>query len=233
MPRSQALDEFLDALGMAEQLLTLEREHVSNPPRQEQLASARGLRGGAAILMVAAFEQFLRTVIEEHLGRLTVMPPRVKFDDLPPSMQVTSVFGTLERSMKGLPFQESPPREQRLAEIEIACKMVLSGLVNPQAFTGTGGNPDSNTVTSLFKQMGVPKVFDHIKPMFESRWKTSVAQTFIPDKLDEIVHRRHVVAHTASTLDISRKDLRDALRFLKTLAPILDSQISGHVRKFI
>lgn len=44
-----------------------------------------------------------------------------------------------------------------------------------------------------------------------------VAHTFVSDKLDEIVRRRRSVAHTASALDVSRADIRESVRFLRTL----------------
>src|SRR6266516_5751701 len=111
MTHSNAFLEFKDALGMAEQLQNIEREKCHNPPRQNELKTVQGLRGGAVILMVAAFENFLRQAFQEHLSELT-KHPRVTFNKLPERMRVNCYYLTLERSMKGPPFQEPPPKHQ-------------------------------------------------------------------------------------------------------------------------
>ena len=86
-------------------------------------------------------------------------------------------------------------------------------------------------VKKLFSDLAIFDVFGTIKSKFEAKWGSPVAQTFIQDKLDEIVNRRHVVAHAADALNIGRQELRNSLKFLKTLAPILDYLVSNHVNQ--
>ena len=54
--------------------------------------------------MVAAFENFLRTVFEEHLSLLSKdshVGSNVSFSKLPEKMSVSCVYFTLEQAMKG------------------------------------------------------------------------------------------------------------------------------------
>lgn len=226
---STAFQAFLDGLLLSETLLDLERDQCGNPPLRGERTKAMGLRGGAAVLMVAAFEEFLRGLFEERLSPLASYPLRVEFSALPPKLREHSVYGTLDLAMKGPRFHEPIPRVDRLADIERAAKHIVAGMLNPAAFVETSGNPNSKTVKEMFKAVGVREIFDTVRPDFERQWGKPEARDFIPQKLDEIVQRRHIVAHTASVLGIGRSDLRDAVRFLKTLARVLDYELNAHI----
>jgi RiboL-PSP-HEPN len=227
MPTSRAYQEFRDSLAIAEELRKIEQSYA-NPPRRNELKAVRGLRGAVAVLVVASFEQFLKDAIEEHLTKL-VTPPTVALNTLPDAAKVCSIFNTLERSMKGPPFQKPPPKKDRLADIDAACRRVLSNVINPGAFSATGGNPNSERVKELLKQLDLTDVFGSIKVRFETKWRKPVAHSFIADKLDEIVNRRHVVAHTAYALAITRGQLKESIRFLKILAELLDTTIQRQI----
>ena len=104
-------------------------------------------------------------------------------------------------------------------------------MLNPTAFSGTSGNPGKAAVTELFRRVGFDNIFTVLHPRFESRWKHPVAANFPSDKLEEIVQRRHRVAHRADALTISRVDLKEAERFLRILAEVLDIELAGHIRR--
>ncbi|MDQ2713668.1 MAG: MAE_28990/MAE_18760 family HEPN-like nuclease [Chloroflexota bacterium] len=224
MHSSNALLEFEDSLKMVEELLKIEKKY-DNPPRLKDQKAVQGLRGGAVILMVAAFENFLRRTISEHLRELTVHP-KVSFDKLPPRMKVNCVFLTLDNAMKGPP---SRGKVERLPDIERACQLVLSETINPDFFTDTKSNPNAKNVKSIFLEIGLEDIFDQVKNTFDRIWKKPIHQTFIEDKLDEIINRRHRVAHTADTLQITRSDLNESIKFLKILSSVLDSQLKKHI----
>jgi hypothetical protein len=188
-----------------------------------------GLRGGAVVIMVASFEAFLRSLFEEKLSVLVEDPPRVEFGKLPSKMQETSVFGTLERAMKGSLHEESGPRIDRLPEIYVAVRNVVSERVNPAAFTDTAGNPNAKRVKWMFKSIGVYDVFSVSRSRFDTAWGKAEIANFPAIKLDEIVGRRHVMAHSADALSLTRTDLQDYLKFLRTLALVLDQHLDDYV----
>jgi len=233
MASSKALEQFKESLQMAEELLKIEKKNYKNPPRITEQKAVQGLRGGAAVLMVAAWENFLKQLIEEELTNLTTHPPKVPFEKLPPKMQQHSVFQTLERATKGPRFQKPKNRIDRLPDIEQACKVVISGKINPVAFSDIGSNPNPEIVTEMFKNMGIGDIFECIKEDFEKKWKNSVSNTFINDKLLEIINRRHVVAHKADALKISRSDLNESIRFMKIIAPLFEKQLRYKVNDII
>jgi len=135
--------------------------------------------------------------------------------------------------MKGPPFQEAPPKIQRLPEIERACQFVISGKIDSKVFSDAGGNPNSKNLRAMLASIALDDFFKKIKNSFDKYWKAPTAYSFIADKLDEIVGRRHVVAHTADALNISRDDLRESLRFMRVLAKLLDRELARHIKQLI
>ena len=230
---SVSYDDFTESLELANSLISIEKDHYSNPPKHNERKFVQGLRGGAAVLMVAAFEHFLHDCMEENLTRLTKTPPLVDFNKLPEKMRIQSIFKTLERAMKGPPFQPSKPKKDRLVDIESACRIVVSSNINPNMFSETGSNPNSDTVSEMFSSIGISDVFNIIKSKFEKKWGQTVSSTFIRDKLDEIVIRRHVVAHTASALNISRTDLNSSVKFLQVLSQVLYKELNSHIESLL
>ncbi|HEX8472602.1 MAG TPA: HEPN domain-containing protein [Pyrinomonadaceae bacterium] len=230
MPSSSALKEFTDSLSIAEELLKIERGY-SNPPKSHEQKAVQGLRGGVSVLVVASFERFLKECIEEQLTTLTTHPA-ISLNNLPDELKVCSTFNTLERAMKGQRFQKAPPKKDRLTDVEAACRRVISNVVNPDSFSAVGANPNSDRVGEMMKNLAIRDVFTVLHSRFERKWRKPVAHTFIRDKLDEIVNRRHRVAHTALALGISRGQLKESVRFLKILAELLDDEVRRKISGF-
>lgn len=225
--QSQSLKNFFDAIGLAEILLNIETNLFHDPPRQEEQRSVEALRGGTVVLMVGAFENFLREAFEEHLSLLN-MPPLVNFNKLPEKLHSNILYLTLEFAMKGSYFQTTR-REDRLSEIYSAISMLGLGKMNPQAFSNTNSNPNSETVKKMFSNVGIINAFSFIGYEFEQRWGKREATLFLSSKLDEIVEHRHRVAHTATVLNLSRADLDSYIKFLEVLATSLDAALNRHI----
>ncbi len=232
MSASIAFSEFKESLSMAEELLKIEKNNYNNPPRVTELKPVCGLRGGVAVLVVAAFENFLKDCIEEYLSKLTTHPP-VLSAFLPDKMRICNTYNTLERAMKGPLFGDRPVKKDRLIDIEMACKKIFSGIINPAAFNETGGNPNVNCVKLMMKDMDIDDIFGRIKNKFEIKWKKPVAHTFIEDKLNEIVNRRHLVAHTANALNITRGQLNESIKCLKILAEIIEIEVKNKTTQLL
>ena len=225
MAQPGALHEFRRTIGFARALLRMERRRYADPPRPRQMQAAMAMRGGAAVLMVAAFESFVRSAAEQHVDMIRSHPRGIDFAKLPDAMRVRNVYGALESAMRGPAFQEPSPRVQRLPQIELACSQIASRILEPTAFSDTGGNPDSRRLKDVCKGLGDDKVFTNAKTRFEVLWGQPIAGTFVEDKLDEIVRRRHVVAHTASALNVTRQDLDEGITFLVTLSTAVSAEL--------
>jgi len=228
MPISEAFQNFKESLSAAEELLKIEKTNYKNPPRQGEQKAVQGLRGAVSVLVVASFEQFLKDSIEEHLSKLTTHPP-VHISKLPDGMRLCSTYNTLDYAMRGPHYGTRLSKKDRLPHVDSACKKVVSETISPAAFVVTGGNPSADTVKQLMKDLDIGDIFDRIQPKFQRKWGRPEAHTFLRDKLNEIVNRRHVVAHTANALNTTRTQLRESIKFLKILADLIDSQVKEKV----
>lgn len=225
-----AIIQFKDSLELANSLKKIERNNYSATPKTNEQPFVKSLRGGAAVLMVASFEFFIRKLFEENISKLNTIPPTIDFSKLPDELQVKSVFHGIKRAMDGPAYEAKPPRVQRIQSILDASKLLINEHINPETFSETGSNPNSATVKEKFKEIGLINIFNIIKNDFEAKWGQAVSVNFISDKLDEIVRTRHVVAHTADTLNITRKSQNEAIRFLKILAELLEKELEKHIK---
>lgn len=225
-----ALEQFKKSLELAEALRNIERNSFLPNPRMEDQSAVKGLRGGAAVLLVAAFEFFIRKLFEDNISKLNTIPATIDLKKLPDKFQIKAVFHSLQRAMDGPMFEAKPPKLDRIESIFVASKLLLNDQINPQTFSETGSNPNGETVKEKFNEIGIQDIFGKIKPQFESKWDTPVSQNFIKDKLDEIVRTRHVVAHTADALNITRKSQNEAFKFLKILAELLEKEMEKHIK---
>src|SRR5262249_32265211 len=130
---SKALDKFTKSLKIAKELVELEKAY-SNPPKKADEAKVAGLRGGAAVIMVASFEAFLKATIVEHLSELTVHSPPVPFASLPEKMRVNSVFYCLEAALKGPRFRKTN-KVDRLPGIKTACSKIMADIIDADSLS--------------------------------------------------------------------------------------------------
>lgn len=224
---SHALRSFREAYRRIVLLTRHEREY-KEPVASAELPLVEGIRSAAIVLMVAAFEAFLRDVFEERVDELSDPPRAIGFADLPDRMKTVCVYQSLDTSMREGPGRPER-RIDRLADIRDVAQRVVQQKIIGSAFAITGGNPKSGTVKTLFKQVNRPDLFASIKLRFESYWGQSVVDRFIAAKLDWIVDSRHEVAHGAGLPDWSRDDLAEAVRFIRVLARVLDDDLRIHL----
>lgn len=225
-----ALDQFKQSLELADSLKKLERQHYKINPKLDEQPFVRGLRGGAAVLMVAAFEFYLKRLFRVAIQSLNDVPVTIQFSKLPNQLKIKAVYHGLNKAMAGPMYITKPPKIDRIDDILAACKLLISEQVDPETFSETGSNPNADKVKEKFKEIGLPDIFGVIKHDFEVKWKTPVAHDFISSKLDDIVRTRHVVAHTADTLNISRTTQNESLKFLRILAELLEKHLNKHIK---
>ena len=93
-------------------------------------------------------------------------------------------------------------------------------------FAVTNANPSSETVKRMLKSLGLADPFAAvIFPAFMRRWRRPEIATFVQDKLDEIVAKRHAVAHGVDVLKVTRSDFKYYFKFVRILAETLDAEI--------
>lgn len=229
MPRrSQAHRDFCSSLAVAQTLIKRE-QRFSDPPTSRNFKIVQGLRGGAMVLIVAAFENYLKEVVEERLDYFTKYPLKFKIESLPEQMIFHNCSQTLDRSLRG-PFSGKLSKADKILGFKKASELVVKGVINPKAFSEVArSNPNSKKVRELFKCLGIEDIFTQIKPKFDTKWGKPTADVFIVDTLDFILARRHEVAHAANALSISRVDLQNSIKFIRLLADLCDDELYDHI----
>jgi hypothetical protein len=227
-----AFENYKDAQKAVADLLDLEATY-HDPPPSNQRSLVEALRGGAAVLMVASFEQYLKEAIGEVVDRINRATPPCDFDKLPDNLRVSVVYTGLDRAMKGGHGDGGRPKIDRLPDVFTAIAGLHARKVNGATVAQTGGNPNPARVVSMFRAIGVSNVLSLSKRSFESLWSSPIASTFLSDQLEAIVSRRHIVAHTASVMSVSRTDLNNGTRFLSTLVQVFDGILERHSQRII
>ncbi|MGE3465951.1 MAG: HEPN domain-containing protein [Pyrinomonadaceae bacterium] len=231
MARTQAFNDFIPVLRTAKELGKIDSREYRDPPTVDERDAVRGLRGGAAVLMVAGFEAYLDDALREMIEFTKSYSPPVSFDQLPDGLRVQNVFGALEGVLHPPPHREPGTKVSRLPVIHMTSSIVGNKDLHPDAFGGSGGNPGKEALRAILKTVGLTDIYRLLKPRFEKKWGQPVSDTFIGAKLDEIVRRRHRVAHRADALSISRQELRESIKFLRVLSETLDIELGFHFRK--
>lgn len=229
---STALTNFVTTDYAVQGLLTIEARY-KDPPTVPNRPKVEGLRGGAAVLMVAAFENYLREAVSEFLDQINSSTPSCDFSKLPSTLQKASIVSGLEIAMRGRPGAKKRTDSQRIADIRTIATRIVNDQINSSEVANTRSNPNSELVQNMFRSVGVRNVFSKAKASFDTLWGVPTAATFIRDNLDAIVQRRHIVAHTASALSISRVDLAEGRRFVSILTPVLDDLLEKTIARVI
>ena len=122
-----ALADFREGLGRSRSLLELERAHFPNPPLLDQQAAVTALRSGAIVLMVAAFERFIRDCVSEHLIAAFAPPMRYDLSRLPDAVRKHHYVETMLDGIKGPRYAAKVSTERALAaRLARASKMLMT-----------------------------------------------------------------------------------------------------------
>jgi hypothetical protein len=151
---------------------------------------------------------------------------------LDPTIQVTNVFNSLDRALHPPPYLKKPKKFDEIPEITRICEYVFRGLIIPMAFNDLKSNPDSKIVKQAFVNLGIKNIYKFIRDDFEKQWGLPISVSFIPDKLDEIVGRRHKIAH-GQILNVTRVELKEAVRFLRSLSIVINNSLAYYITQTI
>jgi hypothetical protein len=152
-------------------------------------------------------------------------------DLIPKCIRYHNAYSVLDHAIKGrgLSNEELTDKVQRIEGIEEACKRVMKLQIEPAHFSETANNPGAVVLDKMCKNIGIFDVFARINRHIEDTRSIPVSKTYSRDKIDEIMNRRHLVAHTASVLNVSRLDLKMSLEFLGMTTDCLGQLVSKHV----
>jgi hypothetical protein len=225
-----ALSNLAVSLDQVREIIKLESAY-HDPPGAGEASVVWGLRGGATVLTVACFESFLRACFEEEIDRIVRAGFSLsKYSD---DLHVGAVYASLELAMKGDFSTRGTTKKDRISDVLSAVKAIANGAFTPRALSSTESNPDSECIKRMFKDVGRKDIFNSITPDFEQLWGTAVASTFCADKLNSLIGARNQVAHSAQSSHLTRLDLGENVRFVESLASVLQAALSSHVGDLI
>lgn len=140
---SQALRDFKISIGAAESLIEKERE-FTDPPKKKDVRIVQGLRGGAIVLMVAAFENFLKEMVEEQLQVFTTLPVKYNPKKISKDMLAHNYHSILSNHLKQA-SSGSPTSELRIEYFVQASHKIVGGVVEVGNFSSLAKqNPDAD-----------------------------------------------------------------------------------------
>ena len=186
--------------------------------------------------MAGSFESFLKNLFSFYIDKLNKRVPAVSFYNLGGKIRNVSLFQGLELAKSGEKYKDysaDKTNDVRAFDVLNICKKIVNGELSANVFCETGDNPNSYRVKKMFENFGVPNLFDSIRADFEKKIRHPVPDIFIKDKLDEIIRKRHNVAHKADALNISRKDIKEYFIFLKALSKVLEKRIQKRFSEII
>jgi len=227
-----AINKYRETIQLVGGLIALESGFPDPPPKTDESA-VMALRGGAIVLLSATFERFLKDLGEEQSARLRGTRKAIKLSQLPDRIKVHSIFASLKQSMDGPRYGVKTEKKDRIPDIVDKCRLIGSDFIDSEVFSSTGGNPNSDAVKVIFNNLDVDDPFAKIKTGFETLWGKAVAQNFIKEKLDEIISKRHVIAHTADVMTISRSDINDHKKFMECLVGALYDHLNAHIGSIV
>lgn len=218
---------------MIQEMCDLEKSIQSEIISPSEWDITNGVRGGALMLLVGAFEKYIKDSIKESIQKIKIAEPKILLRNLPKEMQIQNMYNTLNIAINGKSFEKVKKNNvDRFPIIIEAGKIVYKMEINSEAFTDLGSNPNSGKINTMYKHLGLMDIFSVIKDEFSDQYdlvpEKNVSE-FIRDKLDGIVIKRHRIAHTANANDITTEDILGYSKFLRTLISSLDKIIIDYI----
>ena len=220
-----AAEKFLNRVESLIEMLILDSQYDNEigVTKIENRPLVETFRQSVVILPIAFFEDFLRTLVEQYIDKLNSSNPRVKWENLPVSLRKAHIFNTaVTMRKKSLDGNDDIYQSACLGELKAVFEKIVSPIVTPdrylivaESFTHTNSNPSSDTVRNMFKIIGINNIFEKLSTSLIVLDPAYTEADSVKRKLDEIVEKRHGVAHGRPASSITREELIQNLVFLQ------------------
>lgn len=222
-------DSLREGLKSVDALIALESNY-SDPPETNDIDTVHALRGATIVLLVAAFENYLKLRIQEAVRFINthIMDDRLyDFELLPDKIRVNHYFLATEYALRGSGY-DGKTRADRVEDIKSAAMYIHSNRLDYLAFSQTKGNPSSEVLSGLLNNLSILDCFRLLKPIYETFSGVQIAETYLNDKLNSLIKSRNRIAHTASSSHVARQDIFDFRNFIEYLSRSIDEILSNH-----
>lgn len=226
---SRAYRDFELSLKRAKTLRKLENKLYKDPPSPQDTLAVEALRGGAAILMVASLERYLKDALEEFVDLVEKVALSTSHTKVPLKLIEYNDLNFLSWVFRENRFS----RSQKLAEVKRIAVLIAGSKFIPESFSRTRSNPGSSTIGDLFKEFGIADPFTKIDEIFQTYPGEILAGGTLAPRIDSIVSRRNEIAHGGYSLSISRDDLDRDINFLARFGRSADNCLRNYTLTLI
>ena len=192
-----------------------------------------GIRAGALLLLVGGFEHFVNQALREWAAPLEQTHLKQPMAALPEAasrqaLRLAAVY------LQRLTDDKSEPQAS-LAKAKKTATLLGNGNLVAAAFGLERPNPNPVNLSNAFKALGVNDVLRQrlIRQSFETAYGTVVTPSFLWDKLNEIVRKRHIAAHTGTDAGTTGVDLAAYADFLVALSRVLDEALDKASKQLV
>ena len=218
---SRSYRDFERSLKRASKLRTIESGRYNDPPPPRQMVAVEALRGGAVVLMVAAFERYLRDAFEEYTEKIAHRAETTGHPKLDGALADSNDFNFVNWVIR----DSRQRKPTKLSELRRAARLIAERHFIPESFSRTRANPGPDTVKELFKDFGVADAFSPIEGNLTAHHPSPFPTGFARDQLEAIIGWRNHIAHGGSALDIARADLEGWVAFMGALGRAVDNTL--------
>lgn len=219
--RTVALSNLRSDLKRSERLLKMERSSFVDPPKTpHQRIGVEGLRGGAVVLMAATFEAYLKDVFVEVVQELENRRSGNKKITITAPFLVANDFDALEAVLR----DKVGDKNSRHGDLRRVAKAIAGGELVGDGFARTESNPRPEVVSKMLKRFGVADPFKTLATQASSMGLTH-SDVYLRTKLEEIMDRRNEVAHKGVSLNVTRVQIAEYVKFIGELCSLIDAVI--------
>lgn len=217
-----------DDLKRCRLIREIEDGYPDPPTTGFETAVVGTLRAAVAVLMVASFEEFVRSVFAENLDLLLRPVSGFSLSKYHSQLHLESIFCGLQRALDG---DRSGKRRDlsRRPEIMAICNIIIGDEIVVDALSDVGANPKGTRIVKMLERVGLKSPSDALDKRYAARHGPCAAG-YVVARLDSIVNLRHSVAHTGRALIIPRTQLDDNLLFLAQAAEVIEATLTAFVR---
>jgi RiboL-PSP-HEPN len=226
--RSRSFDEYISGWREVTEILrAIPRDRFSSRSRRPQVSTA--LLKGCVVLLSSHLERYVESLASEAIDVMNAISPKNHL--VPRALRMLHLEQPINSISNKWPSKNSdrfdqPQRMQERVE-ELRSLMVdchfffgddeLCGKLDSDLLIGDFANPSPERIIKLFRYFGINNVVGKAISLDQKP-----DRGILDKKVDELITKRHSIAHTGSVTDLTREDVVTYLRCSRRLVRGID-----------
>lgn len=233
------LSEYRASLASVDPIIDLVRLGTLNRRALRDLgldvALVEAAAAGCIVLMVGAFEQYLKDIGNKALDHYQLARPLVRRSQLPEKLQVAILSANLTAASQARRFGVKRSDADRIRDLDAVANRVADDEVWGEHAIDTQSNPSPDTIREILDLCGVDSVWPRLNKEFQLRWNVARAHDAslksIPspeNELRSILTWRNMIAHTSTLPNVGFQQLTESSYFFRAVAESIDVVLARH-----